>query len=83
MRGAGQRDYRTEERGKRSFFVSFSPSLSVCVWGGGTKKKRLRETKDGRRDGFRRTWELSAKRAVKRSLENTVEQYGICHRIGS
>lgn len=35
------------------------------------QRKRLRETKDGRRDGFRRTWELSAKRAVKRSLEST------------
>lgn len=26
---------------------------------------------DCRRDGFRRTWELSTKRAVKRSLEST------------
>jgi len=80
MQRAGQRDYRTGKRGKRGVYVC------ACVYEEEreeTKKKRLRETKDGRRDGFRRTWELSAKRAVKRSLENTVEQYGICHRIGS
>jgi len=48
-----------------------------------TERKRERDETEGnegwdcRRDGFRRTWELSTKRAVKRSLESTRTVYTI------